>query len=63
MRAWRHPVVDRLEEIESAKRIEKLANLAAKDRMVNVNLRLATSVACKNGARACFFTELLPGRG
>jgi len=44
--AMRHPLLTAAEEIELAKRIEK-GDLAAKDRMVNANLRLVVSVARK----------------
>ena len=42
----RHPLLSAAEEIELAKRIEK-GDLAAKDRMINANLRLVVSVARK----------------
>ena len=42
----RHPLLTAEEEIELAKRIEK-GDLAAKDRMINGNLRLVVSVARK----------------
>ena len=44
--AMRYPLLTADEEIELAKRIEK-GDLAAKDRMVNANLRLVVSVARK----------------
>jgi RNA polymerase primary sigma factor len=44
--ARRHPLLTAEEEIELAKRIEK-GDLAAKDRMINANLRLVISVARK----------------
>jgi RNA polymerase primary sigma factor len=44
--ARRHPLLTAQEEIELAKRIER-GDLAAKDRMVNSNLRLVISVARK----------------
>ena len=44
--AMRHPLLTAAEEIELAKRIEK-GDLAAKDRMINANLRLVVSVARK----------------
>ena len=44
--AMRYPLLTAAEEIELAKRIEK-GDLAAKDRMVNANLRLVVSVARK----------------
>ncbi len=44
--AMRYPLLTGPEEIELAKRIEK-GDLAAKDRMVNANLRLVVSVARK----------------
>jgi RNA polymerase primary sigma factor len=44
--AARHPLLTAAEEIELAKRIEK-GDLAAKDRMVNANLRLVISIARK----------------
>ncbi len=44
--AARHPLLTAEEEIELAKRIEK-GDLAAKDRMINANLRLVISIARK----------------
>ena len=44
--AMRHPLLTAAEEIELAKRIEK-GDMAAKDRMINANLRLVVSVARK----------------
>ena len=44
--AMRHPLLTAAEEIELSKRIEK-GDLAAKDRMINANLRLVVSVARK----------------
>jgi RNA polymerase primary sigma factor len=44
--AARHPLLSAEEEIELAKRIEK-GDLAAKERMVNANLRLVVSIARK----------------
>ena len=44
--ARRHPLLTAEEEIELAKRIEK-GDLAAKNRMINANLRLVISVARK----------------
>ena len=44
--ARRYPLLTAAEEIELAKRIEK-GDLAAKDRMINANLRLVISVARK----------------
>jgi RNA polymerase primary sigma factor len=44
--AGRHPLLTPAEEIELAKRIER-GDLAAKDRMINSNLRLVVSIARK----------------
>ena len=44
--ALRHPLLTAEEEIELSKRIEK-GDLAAKERMINANLRLVVSVARK----------------
>jgi RNA polymerase primary sigma factor len=44
--AGRHPLLTPDEEIELAKRIER-GDLAAKDRMINANLRLVVSIARK----------------
>jgi len=44
--AARHPLLTAEEEIELAKRIEK-GDLAAKERMINANLRLVISIARK----------------
>jgi RNA polymerase primary sigma factor len=44
--ARRHPLLTAAEEVELAKRIER-GDMAAKDRMINSNLRLVVSVAKK----------------
>src|SRR4051794_16295496 len=44
--ASRHPLLTAQEEIELAQRIEK-GDLAAKERMINANLRLVVSIARK----------------
>src|ERR1700709_1337454 len=43
-RASRYPLLPAAEEIELAKRIER-GDMAAKDRMINSNLRLVVSIA------------------
>jgi len=50
--ARRYPLLTAAEEIDLAKRIER-GSVAAKDRMINSNLRLVVSVARKYQVRAC----------
>ncbi len=56
--ARRYPLLTADEEIELAKRIEK-GDLAAKDRMVNSNLRLVISVARKYQGQGLPLTDLI----
>ena len=56
--ARRYPLLTAAEEIELAKRIEK-GDLAAKDRMVNANLRLVISVARKYQGQGLPLTDLI----
>ncbi len=56
--ARRYPLLNAAEEIELAKRIEK-GDLAAKDRMVNANLRLVISVARKYQGQGLPLTDLI----
>ena len=56
--ARRYPLLNAEEEIELAKRIEK-GDLAAKDRMVNSNLRLVISVARKYQGQGLPLTDLI----
>ena len=53
-----YPLLTAAEEIELAKRIEK-GDLAAKDRMVNANLRLVISVARKYQGQGLPLTDLI----
>ena len=59
--ARRYPLLNAEEEIELAKRIEK-GDLAAKDRMINSNLRLVISVARKYQGQGLPLTRPDPGR-
>jgi RNA polymerase primary sigma factor len=56
--ARRHPLLNAEEEIELAKRIER-GDLAAKDRMINANLRLVISVARKYQGQGLPLTDLI----
>jgi RNA polymerase sigma factor (sigma-70 family) len=56
--ARRYPLLTADEEIELAKRIEK-GDLAAKDRMINSNLRLVISVARKYQGQGLPLTDLI----
>jgi RNA polymerase primary sigma factor len=56
--ARRYPLLTAEEEIELAKRIER-GDLAAKDRMVNANLRLVISVARKYQGQGLPLTDLI----
>jgi RNA polymerase primary sigma factor len=56
--ARKHPLLTAEEEIELAKRIER-GDLAAKDRMVNANLRLVISVARKYQGQGLPLTDLI----
>jgi len=56
--ARRHPLLTAEEEIELAKRIEK-GDLAAKDRMINANLRLVISVARKYQGQGLALGDLI----
>jgi RNA polymerase primary sigma factor len=56
--ARRYPLLNAEEEIELAKRIEK-GDLAAKDRMINSNLRLVISVARKYQGQGLPLTDLI----
>ena len=50
--ARRHPLLTAAEEVELAKRIER-GDLAAKERMINANLRLVIWSRASTRARAC----------
>ncbi len=56
--ASRHPLLTAEEEIELAKRIE-MGDLAAKDRMVNANLRLVVSIARKFQGQGLPLSDLI----
>ena len=56
--ARRHPLLTAEEEIELAQRIEK-GDLAAKDRMINANLRLVISVARKYQGQGLALGDLI----
>ena len=56
--AARHPLLTAEEEIELSKRIEK-GDLAAKDRMVNANLRLVVSIARKFQGQGLPLSDLI----
>jgi len=56
--ASRHPLLTAEEEIELSKRIE-MGDLAAKDRMVNANLRLVVSIARKFQGQGLPLSDLI----
>jgi RNA polymerase primary sigma factor len=56
--ARRHPLLTAEEEVELAKRIER-GDLAAKERMINANLRLVISVARKYQGQGLPLTDLI----
>ncbi len=56
--AARHPLLTAEEEIELAKRIE-MGDLAAKDRMINANLRLVVSIARKFQGQGLPLSDLI----
>jgi RNA polymerase primary sigma factor len=56
--ARRHPLLTAEEEIDLAKRIER-GDLAAKERMINANLRLVISVARKYQGQGLPLTDLI----
>ena len=56
--ARRHPLLTAADEIELAKRIEK-GDLAAKERMINANLRLVISVARKYQGQGLPLSDLI----
>jgi RNA polymerase sigma factor (sigma-70 family) len=56
--ARRHPLLTAEEEVELAKRIER-GDLAAKDRMINSNLRLVISVARKYQGQGLPLSDLI----
>jgi RNA polymerase primary sigma factor len=56
--AARHPLLTAEEEVELSKRIEK-GDLAAKDRMINANLRLVVSIARKFQGQGLPLSDLI----